>query len=185
MGACGPAPHAPLQLRGVWHKVTADDTLDAVAEKYNTQADAIAELVSDMHDCAESIPVPAGLAERVIRRVPPPRPIRVAPRGGFMALQRAAAWAIVFLGAWWQLVGANISGRAADEFGPVAGQLIADVRQAAAYGDDATGDGNPVLEEAGSMLAGYGRQVTTALFGAQPGPATPEQPQTQPMETKP
>ncbi len=41
---CGHKPMAPLQLRGVWHKVETGDTILSVAKRYGADLDAMVEL---------------------------------------------------------------------------------------------------------------------------------------------
>ena len=90
---------------------------------------ALAEVLDELPLLREA--VPAGLADRVARTplVPVLAAVRSARR---LALQRAAAWGFVFLGAWWQLFGGAATSFAVQEVVPAASEVVVTAKHALA-----------------------------------------------------
>jgi anti-sigma factor RsiW len=149
--------------------------------------DELRELLDDLHRLGAVQSEPEGLADRVLARVPAPRPRRRGPSARALAWRRAAAWAVVFLGAWWQLVGTQLGDLAADE----AAGVVAEAREATLRGrasllpvpPDELPDVSSSVDRAGASLAAFGRTLHRALFVPEPRDASP--PETVPPQGEP
>lgn len=150
--------------------------------------DDLRELLSDLHGLGEEAEVPEGLTERVVAGVPAPRPRARRRTARRVAWQRAAAWALVFIGAWWQLVGTNLSELAADEVAPTAAAWVAEAREttlrrkAELMPEAELGLSQPVVR-ARDSLAAFSRTLHRALFV--PGSPQRAQPQSRPAAAAP
>ena len=77
-----------------------------------------------------------------------------------MAWERAAAWALVFFGAWWQLVGSNLS---ALEPSLAAGVGAWAAGASAGAGSEAGGGSGPRVQALNSSAANRAERVMAAL----------------------
>jgi predicted anti-sigma-YlaC factor YlaD len=147
--------------------------------------DEMRELLSDLHALSKAQQLPEGLDDRILARVPAARRKRSRRSAQSVTWQRAAVWAFVFFGAWWQLVGTQLGSLAADEVAPAAAELVAEAKEATLRrqaelmpsGDLDFSLSGPV-DRAGDSLASFSRALHRALF-------VPESQQTPEPQTRP
>ena len=131
--------------------------------------DELRELLDDLHGLGESVQVPEGLAERLAERVPAPERRVHGRTARSVTWQRAAAWALVFFGAWWQLVGTHLGEIAEQQVGPTARAWVeeakeaTDRRRAELLPDGELHLSRPVVQ-ARDSLAAFSRTLHRALF---------------------
>lgn len=106
-------------------------------------------------------PLPHELGRRMAARVRLSR----GPRPQLVAWRRAAAWALVFVGAWWQLAGGAVTSFAASEVVPTASAVVADLRESAAR-RAASGEGViGRVQRVSDGLTRASRGASRTLFG--------------------
>jgi predicted anti-sigma-YlaC factor YlaD len=126
----------------------------------------LSTLLGELPLCAT--PLPPGLGRRLAARARLPR-----REASWVAWRRAATWALVFVGAWWQLAGGAVTTFAAEKLVPAASSAVAEVQETAAR-RAARGEG--VVGRAGRMgdsLTSLRRAVDAALLGGEPERAAP------------
>ncbi|MEM7246618.1 MAG: zf-HC2 domain-containing protein [Acidobacteriota bacterium] len=128
--------------------------------------DELVQLLDDLPLLSDEIPTPEGLEDRLLEAAPAPRsPGR--RRMQALAWQRAAAWAVVFLGAWVQLIGPRV-GHAADRLAPVAEDLVVAFERTAL-------EGAPLLEpvdRASGHIVAWSQQLSGAFLAPASAPSS-------------
>lgn len=147
--------------------------------------DEMATLLQDLHGLSQAHELPEGLDERILARVPRTVRERRGRTAQGVTLQRAAVWAFVFFGAWWQLVGTQLGELAGDEVAPAAAEWVAEAKEATLRKQaELMPDGDfefslsETVVRGQDSLASFGRALHRALFVPESQQATA--PQTQP-----
>ena len=117
----------------------------------------VATLVRELPHLGVDVPIPDDLAGRLLARVRLPRRLPVHGHREVQAMEwrRLAAWAVVFIGAAWQLGGGAVASRAMQQAAP----LLADAREEIAR--TSLGADLDPLERSDETLSALGRWVQT------------------------